>query len=100
LLRENNALQQEDLEWGRNIEIYGWSHTFNNVIPVDIYFEKHPEWFSDPYNHDRPSTKQSRRPTVNNTQLCLENRSLLEEFIKRTREILQKNDDVTIFSIS
>lgn len=100
LMYENNSLQKNDALWGNNLNVFGWSHTFNTIIPVETYFQNHPEWFSDPLNHDLPCTKLSKRPSAKETQLCLENPELLREFIKNSRNILNKNPKIDIFSIS
>ena len=24
-----------------------WVHTFNDLVPADVYFDEHPEWFGE-----------------------------------------------------
>src|SRR5690606_21216333 len=73
-------------------------------IPVDKYFDEHPEWFVDPGNGNKPATHNSKMPEDRNTQLCLENEELFNEFLNNTLDWIkstkQKKPNINIFSVS
>jgi len=77
-------------ELGGDLEIIGFVHTFNLLIPPATYFETHPEWFSE---------IKGRRTAVN-AQLCLSNGELRKEATARTLELLRKHPESRIISVS
>ena len=68
----------------------GFVHTFDSIVPPDKYFEAHPEYFS--FVGGKRISKHA--------QLCLTNPEVLEIAKKYVGEILQKNPNVNIISIS
>ncbi|MDD4847559.1 MAG: DUF4838 domain-containing protein [Bacteroidales bacterium] len=70
-------------DWGMFV------HTFNRLIPVNQYFDQHPEWFSE---------INGRR--VKDGQLCLTNPEVLEELCKNLSTEIQKNPSAAIWSVS
>ena len=64
-------------------------HTFQRLIPVDTYFEEHPEWFS---------LLNGRR--VRDGQLCLSNPEVLEELCKNLEMQMQAEPEKHIWSVS
>lgn len=70
-------------DWGMFV------HTFDKLIPVDQYFQQHPEWFSE-INGKR----------VKDGQLCLTNPELFEELCKNLEAEIKKNPDAIIWSVS
>ena len=70
-------------EWGLFV------HTFKDLIPVDTYFDTHPEWFSEMYG---------RR--VRDGQLCLSNPDVLEELCRNLEKRMQAEPDKQIWSVS
>ena len=70
-------------EWGLFV------HTFQRLIPVDTYFDKHPEWFS--FNNGR---------RVRDGQLCLSNPEVLEELCKNLEIMMKAEPEKQIWSVS
>ena len=69
-------------------------HTFSQIIPADQYFESHPEWFP---------LRNGRRPesaAAVQGQLCLSAPGLLDEFVRRTRQLLDQHPEASVISIS
>ncbi|MDD3644953.1 MAG: DUF4838 domain-containing protein [Bacteroidales bacterium] len=76
---------REDLyiEWGMFV------HTFQYLIPVEQYFETHPEWFSEIHG---------RR--IKDGQLCLSNPELLEQLCKNLQVMMDEKPDALYWSVS
>ncbi|MFH2000228.1 MAG: DUF4838 domain-containing protein, partial [Planctomycetota bacterium] len=70
-------------EWGLYV------HTFDDLVPPEIYFEEHPEYFAE-VNGER----------VPNTQLCLTNPDLFRLIVAGLRERMEKNPDARYWSVS
>jgi len=82
-----------------NIEKYGggvgyakgyFVHTFTKLLPPEIYFDEHPEYYSE-IGGTRVREK---------TQLCLSNPDVLELVKKRVLEELRAQPDAALFSVS
>ena len=69
-------------EWGM------WVHTFNTLVPPEIYYEDHPEYFA--------LVKGNRLPT----QLCLTNRAVLDLTVQNLRQLIAQNPDAKYWSVS
>jgi hypothetical protein len=69
-------------EWGM------WVHTFNALVPPDLYFEEHPEYFS--------LVDGKRIPR----QLCLTNPSVLQITIQNLRKKIAQNPEAKYWSVS
>lgn len=69
-------------DWGM------WVHTFNSLVPPEIYFEEHPEYFS--------MVKGKRIPT----QLCLTNPNVLQITIQNLRKKIAQNPEAKYWSVS
>ena len=65
-------------------------HTFTRLLPPDIYFEEHPEYYAE-INGQRIREK---------TQLCLSHPDVLALVKARVLEELRKQPDCTLFSVS
>ena len=70
-------------DWGMFV------HTFRKLIPTEIYFDTHPEWFSE---------INGRR--VKDGQLCLSNPQVLDTLCVRLAEMMDENPSATIWSVS
>ncbi|NQX55204.1 DUF4838 domain-containing protein [Pedobacter panaciterrae] len=99
-LRENGDDQKLTVQQGGNEKILGFVHTFSKILPPNIYFRQHPEWYCDPNNHDLPSTSRSKEPESQITQLCMTNEALYKEFLKNTLKWVAENPSYNIVSIS
>jgi hypothetical protein len=69
-------------DWGM------WVHTFNALVPPDLYFEEHPEYFA--------MVKGKRIPT----QLCLTNRNVLQITIQNLRKKIAARPEAKYWSVS
>lgn len=69
-------------DWGM------WVHTFNALVPPDVYFEEHPEYFA--------MVKGKRIPT----QLCLTNRNVLQITIQNLRKKIAARPEAKYWSVS
>ncbi len=71
----------------------GMGHTFNSLVPMDEYYDEHPEYFT--WNGHSINGWGQR-----STQLCLTNPEVLDIVIKAVRRILEANPDARIVSVS
>jgi len=69
-------------EWGM------WVHTFNSLVPPEIYYDEHPEYFA--------MVKGKRIPT----QLCLTNPRVLDLTIQNLRQKIAQNPGAKYWSVS
>jgi hypothetical protein len=69
-------------EWGM------WCHTFNALVPPEIYYKDHPEYYA--------MVNGERLPT----QLCLTNTEVLDITIKNLRRKIAENSSATYWSVS
>ncbi len=65
-----------------------WCHTFNALVPPDVYYEEHPEYFS--------MVNGKRIPT----QLCLTNPEVLEITVSNLRKRIAARPDAIYWSVS
>ena len=69
-------------DWGM------WVHTFNELVPPEIHFKDHPEYYS--------MVNGKRIPT----QLCLANPEVLEITVQNLRKKIAEKPDATYWSVS
>ena len=72
----------ERTDWGM------WVHTFNELVPPQIYYQSHPEYFA--------MVKGKRLPT----QLCLSNPAVLEITVQNLRKKIAQNPAAKYWSVS
>ncbi len=65
-----------------------WVHTFNSLVPPEVYFETHPEYYS--------LVEGQRIPT----QLCLTNPEVLKVVIQNLRKQIAANPEAQYWSVS
>jgi hypothetical protein len=65
-----------------------WVHTFNELVPPQVYYESHPEYYS--------MVKGKRLPT----QLCLTNPTVLEITVQNLRKKIAQNPGAKYWSVS
>lgn len=75
-------------EKGRRPDWGMWVHTFNALVPPEIYFEEHPEYFS--------MVEGKRIPR----QLCLTNPDVLQITIQNLRKKIAQNPEAKYWSVS
>jgi Domain of unknown function (DUF4838)/Glycosyl hydrolase family 67 N-terminus/F5/8 type C domain len=72
----------ERTDWGM------WVHTFNELVPPQVYYQPHPEYFA--------MVKGARLPT----QLCLSNPAVLEITVQNLRKKIAQNPSAKYWSVS
>lgn len=100
IMHENGYDQDQTEEWGGHYGILEVCHTFSRLLPPEIYFKDHPEWYSDPTNGDKPGTASSPMPGGQQTQLCVSNPQVVDETARQAVERIKKYPDVGNISIS
>lgn len=65
-----------------------WVHTFNSLMPPDVYFKNHPEYYA--------LRDGKRLPT----QLCLSNPDVLKIVIQNLRKRIASNPEARYWSVS
>lgn len=65
-------------------------HSFFEILPPSVYFEKHPEWYSE-INGAR---------TAKHSQLCLTNVAMRKEFVKNALELLRADPTAKFISVT
>ena len=78
----NHDSHGERTTWGM------WVHTFNQLVPPEIYFKIHPEYYA--------LINGQRMPT----QLCLTNPEVLKVLIQNLRKEIAKNPEAKYWSVS
>ena len=89
-LRLNSARSTITPRQGGKLMFYNFSHSFNELVPVETWFDSHPEYFSMK-NHVRLREK---------TQLCLSNPDVLRLCIQGVRGWIHEHPECRIFSVS
>ena len=70
-----------------------YGHTFCCLIPVEEYFDKHPEWFSSYVNH-------GEKPKGDQYQICLTNPECYAEYLKKLKEVIATRPFTVYASVS
>lgn len=65
-----------------------WVHTFNHLVPPEVYFKDHPEYYA---------LRNGRRIP---TQLCLTNPDVLKVTVQNLRKEMAKNPEALYWSVS
>lgn len=90
----NSSSANLNIMHGGKIKYVGFVHTFNSLVPVEEYFDSHPEYFS------MIDGKRFRGESSGRTQLCLTNEDVLELTVKKIYQWLYINPDTSIISVS
>lgn len=65
-------------------------HSFFEILPPDVYFEKHPDWYSE----------IDGKRVWDHAQLCLTNMEMRKEFVKNARKLLREDPSAKFISIT
>ncbi len=68
-----------------------WVHTFNRILPSDIYGKEHPEYYSFINGERRPG---------HNSQWCLTNPDVFDAVVARLDSIFKAHPDMKMISVS
>jgi len=88
--KANSANAGLDEARGGKIVYTGFVHTFNSLVPPDKYFGEHPEYFS----------LVNGKRMKGYYQLCLTNPDVLRIATEAMQELLRKNPQTSIVSVS
>ena len=99
----NGQFYKLDAEHGGSVLYQGFVHTFDYYVPVEEFFEEHPEYFSmiDGKRFDGGDGKYGENGAyMVNTQLCLTNPDVVRIVTERLRRDIEAHPEAKIFSIS
>lgn len=77
-------------EMGGKLKFFNFHHSFNELVPPEIYYDEHPEYFSL-VNGERLRTR---------TQLCLTNEGAFQAARRTLRKWIAENPDCKVFSVA
>jgi hypothetical protein len=89
-LRLNSARADIPPDWGGRVMFYNYSHTFEQLVSPEEFFDTHPEYFSM-INGVRIRDK---------AQLCLTNPDVLAIVTQRVLGWMREHKECTIFSVA
>lgn len=88
--RANGAAMELDEETGGKLVYYPFVHSFDKLVPLDKYWDTHPEYFS--------MVKGER--VRENTQLCMSNPDVLKIATATVMEWIKEHPEAKIYSVS
>ena len=88
--RLNSNMAHIPKEKGGKLKFYNFHHSFHELVPPEIHYKTHPEYYSL-VNGERLRER---------TQLCLTNEGVFWEARKTLRSWIQNNPDCKVFSIA
>ncbi len=91
-LKNNGHFAVTSPAYGDHMSIIGWCHTFAQFIPVEKYYNDHPEWFA--------LVDGKRQGGRLDFQLCLTNEEMTKEFIRICLEKIKENPTAGMISVS
>lgn len=93
-LKLNGVVPQPSPQYGGHIKPIISGHSLHYILPPDIYFASHPEWYGL-YNGDR----QAIIPPGRKNQLCLSNDAMRQEFTIRVLQFIKADPDAEIICV-
>lgn len=87
--RLNSGLCDISKAKGGRVKWYNFHHSFCDLVPENLYFDNHPEYYSE-VNGKR----------VRDSQLCLTNPEVIKIAEKTLRRWIKENPECTVFSIA
>jgi len=91
-LHVNGGYNPTPVEYGGNYSLIGFCHTFDFFLPASRYFAEHPEWYSE------INGKRIGGQFIG--QLCLTNKEMKKEFIRRVLEEIKRDPNAGLLSVS
>ena len=88
--RLNSNMAHIPNERGGKLKFYNFHHSFNELVPVEVHYDTHPEYFSLV-----DGVRVRERP-----QLCLTNEDVFQEARKTLRKWIQNHPDCKVFSVA
>ncbi len=87
--RLNASLCDLSVAKGGRIKWFNFHHSYRDLVPEEVYFEEHPEYFSE------IDGKRER-----NSQLCLTNPEVLDIAEATLRRWIKENPECRVFSVA
>lgn len=87
--RLNSNFADISVAKGGRMKWFNFHHSFNDLVPDTVYFDEHPEYFSE---------REGVR--VKNSQLCLTNPDVLQIAEKTLRKWIKENPECRVFSVA
>lgn len=88
--RTNGATARLDASTGGKISYYPFVHSFAQLVPLDTYWESHPEYFS----------MINGKRTRDNTQLCMSNPDVVKAATETVLGWMREHPEAKIYSVS
>ena len=88
--RMNGNKADISVRQGGRMKFYNFHHSFNDLVPVEKYFDAHPEYFSE------VNGKRLRE----RTQLCLSNPEVFHLTVEGVKKWIRENPDCRVFSVA
>ena len=88
--RLNSNMAHIPKEKGGKLKFFNFHHSFDELVPPEIHYDEHPEYFS------LVDGKRLRE----RTQLCLTNEGVFLEARKTLRKWIAENPDCRVFSVA
>lgn len=88
--RLNSNMAHIPKEKGGKLKFFNCHHSFNELVPPEVHFDSHPEYFAL-VNGERLRT---------NTQLCLTNEGVFQTARATLRRWIRENPDCRVFSVA
>ena len=86
----NSNIAHIPREKGGKMKFFNFHHSFNELVPAEVYFDGHPEYFS------MVDGKRVRE----RTQLCLSNEDVFQIARRTLRKWIAENPHCKVFSVS
>jgi len=87
--RLNSNLGNMSVAQGGRMKWFNFHHSFNDLVPDTVYFEEHPEYFSE-----------IDGMRVKNSQLCLTNPEVARIAEETLRRWIRENPECRVFSVA
>ncbi|GMV93364.1 MAG: hypothetical protein AMXMBFR82_31420 [Candidatus Hydrogenedentota bacterium] len=88
--RMNSTAARLEEKHGGKVTYFGFVHTFESLVPPDVYFDEHPEYYSL-----IDGVRQRER-----SQLCCTNPDVVRIVTEEVRKRMAEHPDATVFSVS
>ena len=85
----NSSLCDISVARGGRMKWFNFHHSFNDLVPEKIYFDEHPEYYSEIDGERKRAT-----------QLCLTNPDVLKIAEKTLRSWIENNPECKVFSVA
>ncbi len=88
--RMNSSAASLEERHGGKVTYFGFVHTFEGLLPTDIHFDTHPEYYS--------LIKGQR--LKERSQLCCTNKDVIRLVTEEVRKRMKEHPEATVFSVS